>query len=395
MGHSVKVDEWLQKRLPDRNWEHLDQALPPRKCQARGRSSTQEQGTSELVIPENDVRDEAALLVADGDQRKNMAHAIALTYKRREGLKKRTGDTTIEKLQLQLLFARSYLCAKLDDRGNEADILHVAVRHLFYTRDIPFTFSHQGEDASMAQDHANSIRTKNEFPEKVLAELYMFARNNEGEVKEKLDKVEEKLSELEEELEPKQARGKIEDSEEDILLWARMTMTLVLFLQGVRQCEVALPGASVSVKPAEKLKCLRAAYSCFARMRQFCVALAACTQVLLKTGGGKHSGKGWCASDLLSYRRFEFMSKLLMAMTLSEQAKLGCEGTAEVIGVLRGSIASDITKLRPQVEDLIRTKGGSVLSEVDMVGALKCIDAALRWTKQTATEEETESSEED
>ena len=229
----------------------------------------------------------------------------------------------------------------------------------------------------------------------MLAQLYKFARNNEGEVKEKLDKVEEKLSELEEELEPKQARGKIEDSEEDILLWARMTMTLVLFLQGVRQCEVALPGASVSVEPAEKLKCLRAAYSCFARMRQFCVALAACTQVLLKTGGGKHSGKGWCASDLLSYRRFEFMSKLLMAMTLSEQAKLGCEGTAEVIGVLRGSIASDITKLKPQVEDLIRTKGGSVLSEVDMVGALKCIDAACGWTKQTATDEDTESSEED
>ena len=82
-------------------------------------------------------------------------------------------------------------------------------------------------------------------------------------------------------------------------------------------------------------------------------------------------------------------------MTKSEQVKLGCKGTAEVIGVLRESIASNITKLQPQVDDLIRTKGGSVLSEVDMVGALKCIDAACGWTKQTATDEETESSEED
>ena len=32
MGHSVNVDDWLQKRLLDPNWEHLDQALPPRKC---------------------------------------------------------------------------------------------------------------------------------------------------------------------------------------------------------------------------------------------------------------------------------------------------------------------------------------------------------------------------
>ena len=78
-------------------------------------------------------------------------------------------------------------------------------------------------------------------------------------------------------------------------------------------------------------------------------------------------------------------------MTLSEQAKLGCEGTAEVIGVLRGSIASDITKLKPQVEDLIRPKGGSVLSEVDMVGLLKCIDAACAWIEQRAIEGETES----
>ena len=40
-------------------------------------------------------------------------------------------------------------------------------------------------------------------------------------------------------------------------------------------------------------------------------------------------------------------------------------------------------------------RSGSVLSEVDMVGALKCIDAACGWTKQTATDEDTESSEED
>ena len=83
-----------------------------------------------------------------------------------------------------------------------------------------------------------------------------------------------------------------------------------------------------------------------------------------------------------------------MAMTKSEQAKLGCKGTAEVIGVLRESIASDMTKLRPEVGDLIRTKGGSVLSEVDMVGLLKCIDAACRWIKQRVIEEETKSNEE-
>ena len=59
------------------------------------------------------------------------------------------------------------------------------------------------------------------------------------------------MSELEAELEPKQARGKIENYEEVTLLWARMTMTVVLFLEGARQYKVALPGASVNVELAE------------------------------------------------------------------------------------------------------------------------------------------------
>ena len=107
-----------------------------------------------------------------------------------------------------------------------------------------------------------------------------------------------------------------------------------------------------------------------------------------------YSRKGWNMSDLLSHRRFEFMSKLLMAMTKSEQAKLGCKGTAEVINVLTESIVRNMNKLRPEVSDLMWAKGGSVLSEVDMVGLLKCIDVACRRIKQRAKEEETKSNEE-
>ena len=112
------------------------------------------------MIPKNDVKNEAALLIADGDQRNNTAHAFALTLKCREELKKRTDDTTIEKLQVQLLLARSLLCAKMVGRRYEADILHVVVRHLFYTQDIPFRFPRQSRDTAAAKDHAKGVRMK-------------------------------------------------------------------------------------------------------------------------------------------------------------------------------------------------------------------------------------------
>ena len=41
-------------------------------------------------------------------------------------------------------------------------------------------FSHQSEDASVAQDHAKSITKKKQFSEEMLAQLYELAKNDEG-----------------------------------------------------------------------------------------------------------------------------------------------------------------------------------------------------------------------
>ena len=285
-----------------------------------------------------------------------------------------------------------------------ANRLHVAVRYLLYTQDIRFAFYHQSTQALEAQCHAERVKDDNQFPVKVLrkTEDTMDENVRNGNVMNLLDEVEKELLKLEEKLGSKQARGLIKDHEEDILLWVQKTMTVVLFLHGVSQVKVTLSGANVKMNRGKKRKCLDAAFSYFVRARENCRALSACTQVLLKTGNGILQGNIRTVSDLLSHRRFEIMLKLLIAVTKQEQAKLGPADertekvNSELVDLLTEDIHRDVREL-PKFCDLLWTNRGSVLSEVDMVGLLKCMKVVKQWIGWSMSdgEEQTESEEEE
>lgn len=83
---SVDVNLALREITPGQNWNHLTktgtQSRPIHKCHVC--KTTQKQDSNELVIPECDTKDEAALLLAEGIPWRNAAVALILDNERRK-----------------------------------------------------------------------------------------------------------------------------------------------------------------------------------------------------------------------------------------------------------------------------------------------------------------------
>ena len=384
----VNVDAVLQKILPKKEqkeyWEHLKVSQARRKC----RVSAQAQGDTELVIP-NDVKNEAALLVAEGELFVELA--LQLAGDRKSRLKNAPYSMTLLKQQRRLLSARAHLCVHLKGYQDERKILHVAVRYLFYTHDLPTMFGYKSREADGAQNVAKSAMNASKHSPAYLFDLAGFALKRKDH-ENLLDNAIEDLSELEAGLGSKQTKGVIKDHEKETLLWTRKNMTVALVLRGVSQVELALTSPR-SMARGKKRDYLDNAYDDFLRALRYCPALTKCTQVLLETGNGILIGNSWAASDLLSYKRFDIMLKLLMAVTKQEETKLGSavERNKALVDriMMRLDRDVDMTKLQSDVTDLSSTTSGNVLSEVDMVGLHKYLDAVghfydLRGTPEDA-----------
>ena len=402
-ARKVDVNAALQEIAPGRYWEHLpeteSQIRPPRKCKARACSATQKQGSSELVIPRDDIKDEAALLLAAGPPMKNAMLALILNNRRGEEIEKLTGNKTLAEVQLETSYARSILCAKMEGHVTEteskeekglANCLHVAVRYLFYAQDITFLVDRDSREVAGAQHHADTITQdpENHIPEENLVKMkrLMDDKDWDGGVRDVLAAVKEVLSKLEKELGSKQARDLIECHEKEVLLWVRKTMTVVLVLLGVSQVEVTLSSNGNMSRP-QKNECLNAAFNCFEEAQENCNALFTYTQVML-SAGQILEGNGCNASDLLSHRRFEIMSKLLTVVTKADDSKL--------VGLLIENIVDDLEDLREIRDVLLKGFGGkaNILSEVDSVGLHECLQVVETWIFPEG-EEESESEDED
>ena len=413
-GEASKVDvnAALQEIAPERRWEHLPETeshiQPRRKCKARACSATQKQRRYVLVIPRDDIKDEAALLHTEGPLMRNAILALILNDRRRKKVDKfvkfplkgaQLHTHTLAEVQLDISHARSIVCAKMEGHVTEtetkddkwlANCLYVAVRHLFYGQDSTLFVDSDSREATGIQHHAETITQapENHIPEENLGKMKakMDDKDWYGDVRHVLCGVKEVLSKLEEELGTKQACDLIDYHEKEVLLWVRKNMTVVLVLLGVSQVEIILSSKG-SMSRSKEHECFNAAFDYFAEAQENCNALFTYTQVML-TADQIPEGNGCNASDLLSHRRFQIMSKVLTAVTKADNS--------ELVGLLMRDVGGDLIDLREIHEGLLKGFDGEArtLSEVDSVGLHEYLEVVKTWITNQP-EEYSESEDED